>query len=96
MHGACAVRVQAIYTPPRPAKLSKGCKWRHMRIGVETYTIAYTIHLAMITRHGSPPWILDRLQHVREVFNLFDVGSSDLKKCLLSCTSKAWLTDLTK
>ena len=63
-----------------------------MRISAETYAIAYAIHLSIIT-----PWFpsLDRLQQVREVFNLFDVGSSDLKKCLLSCTSKARLTDLT-
>ena len=39
---------------------------------------------------------LGRLQHVLEVFDLFDVGSSDLKKCVLSYKYKARRTDLTK
>ena len=41
------------------------------------YTIAYLINLTMIT-----PWFLSlvRLQHVREVVDLFDVGTSGLKK----------------
>ena len=60
-------------------KFSKGCKWHRMRVWAENYTITCTIHLTIST-----PWFLSlvMLQHVREVADLFDVGTSGLKKCL--------------
>ena len=92
MHGARAVHVQTTCTRPLVPKFSKGCKWQRVRIWAETYTIAYPIYLTMIT-----PWFLSlvRLQHVREVADLFDVGTSGLKKCL-RYTYKARRTNLTK
>ena len=92
MHGGRAVHAQTICTRPLVPKFSRCCKWQRVCIWAETYAIAYPIHLTMNT-----PWFLSlvRLQHVREVADLFDVGTSSLKKCL-SYTYKAQRTDLTK
>ena len=73
VHGAHAVHVQTICTPPLVLKLSEGCKWHRVRICAETYTITYPNDTPNIDCPPCPCLSLGRLQHVREVGDLIGV-----------------------
>ena len=84
---SCCARANNLH-PPWLAKLSKGCNFHRARNWAETYTITYPHDTPNIDCPPCPCPSLDRLLHVREVDDLFGVGSSLLTPAPLGYSAK--------